>query len=69
MYWALENDIPIGEKLILRLIELIRGCGGFRAESPNYVGSEAINNAIEAFRTEGYELSLKGELRPIVLDN
>lgn len=69
LYWALENDIPAGEKVVLRLIELIRGCGGFREDSPNYVGREAINNAIEAFRSEGYELSLIGELRPTVLDN
>lgn len=69
LYWALENDIPVGEKLIQKLIELIRGCGGFRVESPNYVGIEAINNTIEAFRSEGYELSLNGELRPIVLEN
>lgn len=69
LFWALENDIPAGEKVVQRLIELIRACGGFREDSPNFVGREAINNAIAVFRSEGYELSLNGELRPTVLDN
>ncbi|MGC5328193.1 abortive infection family protein [Brevibacillus sp. SYSU BS000544] len=67
--WAMENDNDAGERLLTKLIELIRGCGGFRQDSPNYVGKEAINNAISAFRSEGYDLSLNGELNSLVLDN
>jgi hypothetical protein len=33
------------------------------------VGPATIQDAIEAFREEGYELSLNGELQPIVLDS
>ncbi|MGO4542309.1 abortive infection family protein [Paenibacillus sp. 2TAB19] len=69
LYWALENDVQAGEKLIKRLIDTIRGCGGFREESSNFVGKEAITNAIDAFRSEGYVFSLIGEIQPAVLDN
>lgn len=69
LYWALENDNSAGEKLVKGLLETIRGCGGFREDSSNYVGKEAINNAIEAFRSEGYVLSLNGEIQPAVLDS
>jgi hypothetical protein len=69
LYWALENDIQAGEKLIKRLIDTIRGCGGFRADSSNYVGKEVIENAIEAFHSEGYVLTLNGEIQPAVLES
>lgn len=67
--WALENNLNAGEKLVYYLISTIRGMGGFRPTSPNYVGQEAIINAIQAFKAEGYVLSSDGELRPIVLEN
>ena len=67
--WALENDLNSGEKLVYFLISTIRGLGGFRTTSPNYVGQESIINAIQAFKTAGYTLSTDGELRPMVLDN
>jgi hypothetical protein len=67
--WALENDPQAGELLVENLIALIRGCGGFRPTSPNYVGEHAIADAVAAFHAEGYELTLDGELRPVVLDS
>lgn len=67
--WALENNLDAGEKLVHYLISTINGLGGFRSTSPNYVGQEAITNAIQAFKAEGYILSADGELRPIVLEN
>jgi hypothetical protein len=69
LHWALENNPQAGEVFIDSLIALLRGCGGFRPSSPNYVGEHAIADAISAFRADGYELSLDGELRPIVLDS
>lgn len=69
LHWALENDTEAGEALVEGLIALVRGCGGFRPASPNYVGEHAIADAVAAFRAEGYELSLDGELRPIVLES
>lgn len=67
--WALENNIYAGEKLVYYLITTIRGMGGFRLESSNYVGQEAIANAIQAFKLEGYSLSIDGMILPTVLEN
>lgn len=66
--WALERQPDAGEALVAHLVSLIRGCGGFRPESPNYVGDQAIRDAADAFRTEGYELAKDGDLRPLLLD-
>jgi len=67
--WALENNPDGGEKLVATLVAHIKGCGGFRSTSENYVGEEAIQNAAEAFEAEGYELATDGELRPKALDS
>jgi len=68
LYSAWENDPEAGGRLVFGLLALIRGCGGFRPESRNYVGEDAIRTAIEAFRTEGYVLGTDGVLTPRVLD-
>jgi hypothetical protein len=67
--WAMENDIEQGGVLVASLISIIRGCGGFRPDSPNYVGIEPFRNAAEAFKPEGYTLTENGELYQILLDN
>ena len=66
---AIEHDLDAGGKLVGLLLALLRGHGGFRPGSPNYVTAEAIDNAVAAFATEGYDLSLEGELRPRVLES
>lgn len=67
--WAIENNLEAGEKLTYYLISLIRGLGGFRETSPNYVGKDVIENAVIAFKDEGYILSKDGNLLSVVLDN
>jgi len=67
--WAVEHDPVAGERLVAGLISHVRVCGGFRATSRNYVGSEVIRDAQDAFQAEGYELTSDGELRPLVLDS
>lgn len=67
--WALEHAPDRGEALVAKLVSHIRACGGFRPESPNYVGPDVVENAQTAFKTDGYDLSLDGELRPVILDN
>lgn len=67
--WALDNAPEQGEALVAGLIAHIKGCGGFRDTSPNHVGDEAFQDACDAFRSEGYELTTDGELRPVLLDN
>ncbi|MDP2663510.1 MAG: abortive infection family protein, partial [Dehalococcoidia bacterium] len=67
--WALENDVQAGGRFVASLISLLRGCGGFREASPNFVGAQVIKDAADAFRAEGYELASDGDLRPLLLDN
>ena len=67
--WAIEHESQRGGALVLSLLEFIRGHGGFRESSQNYVGKEAIENAIQAFDSDGYRLSPDGELGPKLLDN
>jgi hypothetical protein len=45
-----------------------RAGGGFRPESVNYVGADAIENARAAFRSEGFDLSFDGILLPVAFD-
>ena len=66
--WAIENDVVAGGRFVSGLLAHIRGCGGFRRESPNYVGEDAIRGAIEAFSTEGFVLGPDGVLSRKVLD-
>lgn len=67
--WGMETSPQSASQFAEALLAVIRGCGGFREASPNYVGREAIADAIEAFRSEGYELTAAGELRPLLLDS
>ena len=49
LIWAIEYDLDAGEAFISALLSLIKGLGGFRQESPNYVGEEAIQNLKSLF--------------------
>jgi Abortive infection C-terminus len=66
--WAMEQHADQGSELVFRLIAAIKGSGGFRPESSNYVGKEAVENAREAFATECFELTDGGELHPVLLE-
>ncbi len=66
---AIEHNLGAGGRLVGLVLDLLRGHGGFRPDSPNYVTADAINNAVAAFATEGYDLSPDGELRPRVLES
>ena len=68
LQWAIENDIENGERLVYLLVALVRGVGGFRTASPNFVGAEQIEDLQGAFRTEGFVLDSSGELLPVILD-
>ena len=67
--WAIEHNPESGGEFVLALLALLRGHGGFRESSPNYVGRDAIESAKSAFESEGYDLAYEGEIRPRVLDN
>lgn len=67
--YALTNDRVAGGKLVNRLIKAVRASGGFRTDSPTYIGEDVYRNLRDAFRTTGFELDSDGELRPMLLDN
>jgi hypothetical protein len=67
--WAIENDFSAGREFVEQLIGLVRGCGGFRPGSPNYVGEDAISTLRGALSTEGFVLTSDGELYPTVLES
>lgn len=66
--WAIEHDEAAGQTFVGYLVAELRGCGGFRPGSTNYVGADVIENARAAFRVEGFDLSLDGILLPIGFD-
>jgi hypothetical protein len=66
--FAMERSPSEGEAFVAKFLSLIRARGGFRPESHNYVGREAIENAVEIFRSEGYQLSSDGELQATLLE-
>jgi len=66
---ALNDDLKAAQKLTDILISHIRGLGGFRPTSQNYVGADAIHNLQAAFEAEGFVLTNEGELSPKVLDS
>ena len=61
--WALDNDQDAGGKLIEALISKIRASGGFRETSENFIGTERIQQAIDAFETVGFKLLGDGTLQ------
>jgi hypothetical protein len=67
--WALEYDSDAGEKLLVALINVVRGVGGFRKGSSNYVGEEPLVNLQHALKSNGYHLDDTGNLGHLILDN
>lgn len=67
--WALENNYTAGQELVVKLIASLRGFGGFRSTSSNFVGAEAIENAVNVFKLDSFNLTVDGELTPLLLDN
>lgn len=67
--WAMDNEPEKGEILAANLISIVRGRGGFRSDSPNYVGEEAIKDIAAALKTEGFILTEDGELFQELIDH
>jgi hypothetical protein len=65
---AMDTAPDKGEVFTAALIALVSAKGGFRETSSNFVGREAVTDAVEAFRSEGFALSSDGELTPTALD-
>jgi len=67
--WAMESAPNKGECLVAGLMATVRGCGGFRAGSPNFVGEDAIADLAAALSEEGVVLASDGVLTSRTLDN
>jgi hypothetical protein len=65
---AVENYPEEGARFVEQLVVVIRTAGGFRPDSPNYIGGGPFTNLKDAFKSEGFELASDGELRPAILD-
>ena len=67
--WAIENDLNSGERLVYLLLMLVKGLGGFRESSPNFIGQESVQNLVSCFISVGYTMSTDGTLAQQVLDD
>lgn len=65
--WALDHDLENGRRLVGLLVATSKGCGGFREDSPNYVGIETITNLRSTFQSEGWLLTSDGGLEPTLV--
>ena len=68
LYWGIENKPNEIEKFAFKLISLVKGCGGFRNLSPNYVGTDAIKDLMDAFKSVNIHFAEDGSITPMVLD-
>ncbi len=67
--WSMENNYEAGERLAKRILELVRGVGGFRKESPNYIGIYAVEDIKGVLKTVGVSLGEDGTIVPVIIDN
>lgn len=66
--WSTENSSELAEYFAAGLISTVRGCGGFREGSPNFVGKDEISNLADALKPLGVSLAPDGSLAPLALD-
>ena len=63
-----EEHAEKAEKFAYGLLSSIRANGGFRKESPNYVGDDEIKNLASALKSKGILFGADGSVTPLVLD-
>lgn len=66
--WAVGQNLGAGRVCVSQLLAFLKAAGGFRAESPNYIGAPAVQALQSAFSAEGFALASDGELSAKVLD-
>jgi len=66
--WAMDNDPGAGELFACAIIDAVVASGGFREESPNFVGKERISNLSAMLKRLGVSLSSDGSLAPTALE-
>jgi hypothetical protein len=68
MVSSLEKQPAKAESFAFGIINLIKAHGGFREESPNFVGKNEIENLISLLKSKGILLSKDGSISSITLD-
>ncbi len=67
--WCAANDPAAGWGLVEELVSAVRAEGGFAADSPGFIGTEAVANLRRVFKTVGYAIDGDGELTPVLLES
>lgn len=67
--WGIENSLESAECFAAGIISTVKACGGFRENSPNFVGKDEITNLSVTLKPLRISLSADGSLAPLVLDN
>lgn len=62
LWWASENDLAAGARLVPALVAALRAAGGFRESTEHYAGPEAVEALREALAHEGWDLLPDGML-------
>ena len=65
---SFEGLAEKAEEFAYGLLSSIRANGGFRKESPNYVGDNEIKNLASALKPKGILLGGDGSVTPLILD-
>lgn len=65
---SFEYNAEKAEKFAYGLLSSIRANGGFRKESPNYVGDNEIKNLASALKPNGILLGEEGSVTPLILE-
>lgn len=69
MYYAMDENPEAAANFAEQIVARIRAAGGFRRGSPNHIGDEVIQQAIDAFDAVGCELGPDGSLSTKRLDS
>ena len=67
--WAIDSNPPKAELFAAGIISTVKSCGGFREQSPNYVGREAIDNLAAALKPLGVIIGSDGSVSQIALES
>ena len=67
--WAIDSNPTKAELFAAGIISTVKSCGGFREQSPNYVGREAIDNLAAALKPLGVSLGLDGSVSQTALES
>lgn len=68
LYYGIDHAPEAAAQFVTQLVAKVRASGGFRPDSSNFVGQEAIRQAVDAFDSVGCSLSSNGALATKRLD-